>query len=118
MVGDTMQDSYYDFDKELQRLTTVHLMKFSDTECLITEIQTTRGARRLGRASALMKQVLSQADCEGVTLLLGIDPDGSEGSMDYDQLVAWYRRMGFRYHISEDEGAMRREPQSAKASTT
>jgi GNAT superfamily N-acetyltransferase len=59
---------------------------------LLTRINTPRAHRGKGVARALMAQILSDADAEGVTLFLHISP--SDG-LNYNQLKAWYERCGF-----------------------
>jgi hypothetical protein len=51
--------------------------------------------RGQGIARGIMAQVCADADQEQVTLRLAIVPDGGPGSLDYRQLQAWYRRLGF-----------------------
>jgi GNAT superfamily N-acetyltransferase len=51
--------------------------------------------RGQGIASALFKEVCTEADHQGVTLILYIVPDGSPGSLGRRQLTAWYQRLGF-----------------------
>jgi hypothetical protein len=56
-----------------------------------------------------MRRVLEDADNEGVTLFLDIVP--STG-MQYDELRAWYVRLGFKQVHSEGTGgAYARQPQ-------
>lgn len=62
----------------------------------ITRVNTPESNRGKGAASNLLKQVLAEADAEGVHLYLDIVP--STG-LTFDQLEAWYKRLGF---IHED----------------
>lgn len=51
--------------------------------------------RGKGLARKLMAEVLFDADMEGVLLYLEVQPDGSPTGLDFDQLMSWYRRLGF-----------------------
>jgi predicted N-acetyltransferase YhbS len=66
--------------------------------------------RGQGIASRLFADVCAEADRQGITLILMIHPDGSTGSLTYPQLVAWYRRLGFRPSV-ENPGWWKRVPQ-------
>jgi GNAT superfamily N-acetyltransferase len=70
----------------------------------ITRINVPKKERGKGYGSALLKQILADADAEGVTLQL--EPTPSDG-LDYDELVLWYVRYGFRFTPS---GYMKRPP--------
>jgi GNAT superfamily N-acetyltransferase len=70
----------------------------------ITRVITPQGFRGQGRARELMKQVLADADAEGVVLWLEINP---YGDMTFDQLEVWYERLGF---TRVDENVYRRDP--------
>ena len=66
--------------------------------------------RRRGIASALMKEMLSDADTEGITLLLVVVPDNSRQALTRRMLESWYTRLGFK---KDGEAPWwRREPQS------
>jgi GNAT superfamily N-acetyltransferase len=62
--------------------------------------------RGKGHGTALLKRILADADAEGVELWL--EPSPSDG-LDYDQLVAWYKRHGFEM---TELGYMIRKPRS------
>jgi GNAT superfamily N-acetyltransferase len=64
---------------------------------VVCRVNTPYRSRGKGIARRLMAQVLADADAEGVTLWLGINP---YGPMDYDQLESWYRRLGFKGPLS------------------
>ena len=49
--------------------------------------------QRKGHGTALLKQILSDADRESVDLYLEVSP--SDG-LSYDQLASWYKRHGFK----------------------
>lgn len=52
--------------------------------------------RRLGYGSTVLRRIIRDADSEGVTLCLEINP---YGEMTYDQLAKWYESYGF--HLSQ-----------------
>lgn len=58
----------------------------------ITRINVPKQHRGKGRGSQLLKQILRDADSEGVELWLEVSP--SDG-LSYDELFAWYVRHGF-----------------------
>jgi len=70
----------------------------------ITRINVPAKHRGQGYGSKLLRQILEEADAEGVTLQLEISP--SDG-LNYGQLWDWYKRHGFMRHES---GYMRRRP--------
>ncbi len=76
----------------------------------INRINTPQLYRGGGVASRLLKQVLERADHHGLTLRLVIKPSGS---LDYDQLEAWYERHGF---VKQDSGWYLRYPQISETS--
>lgn len=59
---------------------------------LLNRINVPKTQRGKGNARKLVSQVLADADAERVTLYLWIQPSGG---LDFDQLEAWYRRLGF-----------------------
>lgn len=72
---------------------------------LLTRINVPKSHRGLGYARLLLKMITTDADADGVTLLLEVAP--SDG-LDYAQLSAWYERHGF---MPVGGILMRREPQ-------
>jgi predicted GNAT family N-acyltransferase len=60
--------------------------------------------RTQGHGSELLRQVLEDADCEHIRLVLEINP---YGGLDYDELKSWYERHGF---VQLEEGPFVREP--------
>lgn len=62
---------------------------------LVTGIDVARTERGNGVARSLAARVLADADTEGVTLCLNVEPDGSAGSLSEQQLRDWYARLGF-----------------------
>lgn len=75
---------------------------------LLTRIQVPLPERNKGRGTQLLQQVLKDADKEGAVMWLEIKP---YGSLNYEQLRAWYSRRGFRE--SNYMGIMKRCPQKA-----
>ena len=71
----------------------------------ITRINVPTKFRGNGYGTALLKQILADADAEGATLQLEVLPSGP---LDYDELVAWYGRYGFQRTTS---GYLKREAQ-------
>lgn len=59
---------------------------------LITRIHVPAKHRGKGVATALISQVLADADREGATLQLWVK---ESGGLTREQLTAWYRRLGF-----------------------
>jgi ribosomal protein S18 acetylase RimI-like enzyme len=60
---------------------------------VITRINVPREHRGQGLGSKMLKEICADADKEGCSL--GLDVSPSDG-LDYDQLVAWYKRYGFK----------------------
>jgi ribosomal protein S18 acetylase RimI-like enzyme len=69
----------------------------------ITRVNVPGLSRGKGVGSKLLDRILADADAEGLTLQLEVAPSGG---LDYDALVAWYRRRGFKFTAS---GYMKRE---------
>lgn len=59
---------------------------------MITRINVPPRYRGRGHGSELLQMVCEDADYEGVSLVLEINP---YGDMTYDQLLSWYSRYGF-----------------------
>lgn len=62
------------------------------TTYYIESLEVPANRRRQGYGTALMEQVLEDADREGVTLVLEVDP---YGTMERQALYDWYGRLGF-----------------------
>lgn len=78
------------------RRTWVQLSQWRGDLWCITSVDTQDPKERgKGHATALMKQVLSEADAEGVNLFLGVSPSGLPETLDGPALTAWYERLGF-----------------------
>jgi GNAT superfamily N-acetyltransferase len=91
---------------------------YGDGECDVMTVDTMRGKRGQGHATALMKQVLADADSEGVTLLLTARAKHAaieHGGLNQEQLEAWYERLGFVTvsRDGHDNARMQRDPQTS-----
>lgn len=64
--------------------------------------------RGQGYGSELLGQVCDDADNEGVTLVLNINP---YGALTYQQLQDWYERWGFVASELHGDSIFRREPE-------
>lgn len=76
---------------------------------LLNRIHTNRfrGEREKGHAAALMKIVLGDADADGVSLMLSVEPDPG---VDYNRLRSWYVRLGFRQFAPDNHSTLIRTP--------
>lgn len=83
-----MKHMYYEKDT----FTVIHTMEMFDGVA-VTGIGVGKAFRGQGSASRVLKEVIEDADREGVILYLSIEPDGT--GLDEDQLRAWYARNGF-----------------------
>lgn len=76
---------------------------------LITRINVPVPLRGQGLATKLLKEILSDADEEGVTLELWPYASGANsGGLNQTQLTGWYARHGF---VKQKIGVMVRTPQ-------
>ena len=72
---------------------------------IINRINVPAKHRGLGYGQELLRQILEDADFEGVTLRLEINP---YGDLNYHQLREWYERHGF---IEMEDGWFERQPE-------
>lgn len=86
-----MLDCYADFSLG----ATVNLIG-SGRAWIVTSVEVKRSQRGKGHATKMMRKVLEDADAETSTLLLAIEPDGSQGSLSAEQLIEFYTMLGFR----------------------
>lgn len=86
------------------RIAIADLMEI-DGVWWINRINVPNGYRGRGHGTALLMQILEQADYEEVTLRLNINP---YGDLNYHQLQSWYERYGF---VQDEEGCFTRKPQ-------
>lgn len=101
-----MQSSYYNV-AEGASINLMGTLPYHENWYLVTGVSVQFRFRGRGAASRLLKQVCADADREGVTLLLSIQPDGT--GLGYEELRAFYARNGFAMFGSEED-AMIREP--------
>ena len=73
-------------------------------------IRTSGAGRGKGLASRVLKEIAAAADQAGITLTLGVEPQGN--GLDYDQLENWYGRHGFSTTRSNQ---MERKPLAPEA---
>jgi GNAT superfamily N-acetyltransferase len=94
---------------ETETWATIDMMLWpSKNWALMSSIAVRRQGR--GAATRLMAQVLEDADREGVTLMLAIEPDYIlNPNMDEDRLRNWYKRLGF-CPVPGSDTDMKREP--------
>jgi predicted GNAT family acetyltransferase len=97
-----MKDTY----ANVEQGAVIHLMDAGDHGYIITSVGVQRSMRGQGAASQLLKRVCADADREGVTLLLAVEPDGT--GLGRNELIAFYGRHGFSGLDAED--TMVREP--------
>lgn len=83
------------FDRESRSIAD--LVEISPAYYLITRINVPRPSRGTGLASKLLREILGDADEEGVTLEIHPMPSGS---LTRKELVAWYKRFGFQWKRS------------------
>lgn len=102
-----MRDCYHLYEQGVRaRICTI---TFPDA-VEVTAVEVAWGERGRGHASTLMKQLVTDADAELATLLLFVLPDGSPGSLTFDELVSFYGRYGFVMCPEKGPSAMVRPP--------
>lgn len=84
-----MQVTY--IDKDTHSIADVYDDPVSD-KFIITRINVPKQHRKKGHGTRLLKQILADADNEGVKLALFCAPSGG---LTFRQLVNWYKRHGF-----------------------
>lgn len=100
-----MKESYFDYDiRGIVDLSWNVLPPPFDGGMIVNRVNVPGQHRGFGIARELIRQVLADADTEGVVLWLAINP---YGNMTYEQLEAWYMRLGFEKF---QEGWYRRPP--------
>lgn len=78
---------------------------------LLDSLFVVRGKRGRHYGSIILERVLRDADAEGVTLWLGVDPATDSPFTEY-QLRSFYRRHGF-VSLRSSINSMRRKPRGA-----
>lgn len=96
---------YHLYDRGLR--VVADTIQMDDHTYLLTRVETGQECRGKGYGTEILERVLADADAEGATLLLSVEPDLSPGSLDAAALTAWYSRHGFRPYR---DGGMIREP--------
>lgn len=101
-----MKNCYFDIPTRTQVDITGTGEMVPNTRTITRIIVGDETQRGMGFGSAMLRQVCTDADTEGVTLTLELNP---YGPLDYDDLVAWYRRYGFNF-MHRYAGLMVRRP--------
>ena len=83
------------FDQETRAIAD--LVEISPSYYLITRINVPRESRRRGLASRLLREIIEDADGDGVTLEVHPMPSGG---LTRKELVSWYKRYGFDWERS------------------
>lgn len=91
-----------DDDGNLLRCTA-SLLNIKPAMSILTGIEVECKLRGRGYGTELLKQVLTDADKEGVVITLSVSSDDSPKALSNDQLQAWYERHGF-YQIEGKTG--------------
>jgi GNAT superfamily N-acetyltransferase len=86
-------------------LAVADLVWHTKKTLMLTRINVPTPYRGQGHASKLLKQILADADAEGITIHLHASPSGG---LDESQLIAWYERHGF---VTKNCLIMERNPQ-------
>jgi len=76
----------------------------------LTGLHVPIGHRGAGIGAELMHLVCSEADREGLALLLLVQPYDDNGLTDVDALSAWYERFGFETIQTKNVRVMGRRP--------
>lgn len=101
-----MERHYYD-----GRGTTINVLAgFAPNHMMVCAVETHRDYRLQGGASRLLRQICHEADEEGITLVLSVDPSPGLNALPRAALRAFYSRCGFRTWPYGGPGAMRRKP--------
>ena len=85
------------------KIAIADLCNYYNKGLIITRINVPKDFRNKGFGSALLKEILEDADKTNTTLFLEISP--SDG-LNYDELEAWY----LRYNFKPWYGIYRRKP--------
>lgn len=91
--GSSMRNCYFDASTHsIADLCDGREMGLGRRTRVITRISVLPPHRGKGIGRRLLQEILHDADAEGITLALEIQPSGG---LDYDELAAWYSRHGF-----------------------
>lgn len=84
------------------RLGCIDISSIDDKCWYVNRLYVQPKYRNQGFATAMMKELTSEADAQGKDILIEINP---YGDLDYDQLKAFYLKFGF---IQIDENLFKR----------
>lgn len=102
-----MKNCFYDREtNSIADLIPAHEM-LNSNGMIISRINVPQQHRGKGHGTALLKQIMAEADKERLTLFLEIVPSGP---LDYNALKAWYERYGFK-ELNMYPGLFRRRAQ-------
>jgi GNAT superfamily N-acetyltransferase len=92
---------------------TAYLMSTKENNLwLLTSIRTLPRLRGKGYASKLMKEILADADAEGVRVYLSAQAEPWDNQkfpgLSQTALMAWYQRLGFSSFVPLDETQLKR----------
>jgi ribosomal protein S18 acetylase RimI-like enzyme len=104
-----MKDVYY---TEGMECVAYLLPAREDNLWLLTGIRTTPKHRGRGHASKLIREILTDADAEGVRVYLSAQAETWDNQkfpgLSQTALMAWYQRLGFSSFVPLDETQMKR----------
>jgi GNAT superfamily N-acetyltransferase len=91
----------------------IHMMYAGENKWIITSVQTYPKYRGKGFAHRLIHEVITDADKDGVTLMLSAEAEPNDSlkkpGMSQEALIAWYKRLGFKQMDPSDPRAMIRK---------
>lgn len=91
----TLKSCYYVANEKSRAIAIADVSPYYGIGYIITRVHVLVPERKRGFGNLLMSQILEDADADAqkVRLYLEINP---YGEMTYDQLEAWYFRLGFK----------------------
>lgn len=95
------------------RISVALPKKLRDRTREITKVHTPADMQQQGHATALMRDVCSEADRDGITLILWPRPYGDDIALSQAMLIRWYQRFGFR--VIQPEPVLMARPPGAMA---
>ncbi len=96
-----------DYYTNKKTFTSVDTVEYEPGTLYISRIKTRDSYQGQGGARELMQELIADADNEGVTLALEINP---YGPMNFKQLESWYKRLGFKKTAAPFENCYLRKP--------
>jgi len=117
-IGATIVDRHWAVEIQIDQndcFCKGFLFRHDLTAFVIDLISTKEARRRQGAAKSVITQVLAVLDT--LSLTCGLDAeDLYTATMPFDDLIAWYERLGFRMVLNNEIGiTMRRPPQTISA---